>query len=569
MKKTIRINISGYIFNIDEDAYERLQHYLNSINKQFVDTNEGNEIIADVESRIAELFQERIGDRKEVINLTDIEYITEIMGKPEDFEDLQDESQDQPNPEIQSKKTSRRIYRDPENRVLSGLSAGLGNYFGIDPTIVRVIFVLMTLFYGTSFLVYIILWIFTPEAKTRTQKLEMRGQDINLSNIESSIKSEFRQVQNNFSKWKKSRNREKLNSNINEMIKYSWKTFGIFFKIVLIIIGIFFLLTGIGLLGAMTGLFFFNNTILSPLSWNNISFPIKEIIALFTDRFNANVFMISSYLLVLVPVVSIIYFGLRFIFKFKTKNKYIGLYAGSTWLVSLLVLIVSSVKIAYEMRTQQEITQTYSIEKKSTDTLYLELSDNLNNEYWNNKNIRFGDIGLSFDDKVPTFYGKPSLSIEKSENNLTEFSITKMSHGMNDQEAVKYAKNIEYEWQQDDSIIYFHRYFQLAGNKKLRNQRLNATLKIPVGKVVYIGKNINLLCSYIENKDDYDSDEMVGHYWVMTFEGLQLYGESKMPNNFEESDNEQNIKIDTISGFKNKENVNKEIEDMKAELDSM
>ena len=85
MKKTIRINISGLIFNLDEDAYSKLQQYLNSITNKFLNTEEGNEVIADVEARIAELFQEKVGDRKEVINLGDIDYIIGIMGKPEDF----------------------------------------------------------------------------------------------------------------------------------------------------------------------------------------------------------------------------------------------------------------------------------------------------------------------------------------------------------------------------------------------------------------------------------------------------------------------------------------------------
>ncbi|NJO90603.1 MAG: hypothetical protein HC831_17820 [Chloroflexia bacterium] len=120
MKKTIRINISGLIFNIDEDAFEKLQQYLNSITKKFINTEEGNEIIADVEARIAELFQERIGDRKEVVNLPDVEHVMEVMGLPEDFEDEELEQISQE--ESQQKKAGRKIYRDPDNRVISGLA---------------------------------------------------------------------------------------------------------------------------------------------------------------------------------------------------------------------------------------------------------------------------------------------------------------------------------------------------------------------------------------------------------------------------------------------------------------
>jgi len=277
--------------------------------------------------------------------------------------------------------------------------------------------------------------------------------------------------------------------------------------------------------------------------------------------------MISSYLLILVPVISIIYFGLRFIFKFKTKNKYIGLYAGALWVVSLIVLIVSSVKIAYEMRSHQEIVQSYKIEKKTSDTLYIDLFKNEQNDYWNDKHIRFNKVMVSFDDKVPQLSGQPIFSIEKSENNFTEFSIYKFAQGINDQEAIKYAKNIEYDWQQDDSIIYLRRFFQIKGDKKIRDQRLNATLKIPVGKVIFLGKKIALLCSYIENNREYSCDEMAGHYWIMTEEGLKIYGEPELDAEFRNENNY--LDSNSVDSVKIKEGMKKEIEDMKAELDSM
>jgi hypothetical protein len=277
--------------------------------------------------------------------------------------------------------------------------------------------------------------------------------------------------------------------------------------------------------------------------------------------------MISSYLLILVPVISIIYFGLRAIFKFKTKNKYIGLYAGALWVVTLIVLIVSSVKIAYEMRSRQEIVQSYKIEKKTCDTLYVDLFSNEQTEYWNDKHISFNRVLVSFENKKPQFSGLPKFSIEKNENNFTEFSIVKTASGINDQDAIKYAKNIEYEWQQDDSLINLRRYFQIKGEQKIRNQRLNATLKIPVGKIVYLGKKIDLICSYIENYRDYSCDEMAGHYWIMTEEGLKIYGEPELNSEFKNEDN--NLDNNSADIDTTKEGIKQEIEDMKAELDSM
>ena len=563
MKKTVRINISGIIFNIDEDAYEKLQHYLNSITRQFFDSNEGNEIIADVESRIAELFQERIGDKKEVINLPDIDFVIEIMGKPEDFEEQELEEETEA-VEMHYKKGNRRIYRDPDNRIISGLSAGLAAYFNIDPIIIRVIFVLMTIFYGTSLLIYIILWIAIPEAKTRSQKLEMRGQDINLSNIQTSIKSEFNQVKSNFNNWQRTKNYDRLRENTGEALNFFWKMFLLAGKIVLILFGIFFLIMGILTLGGMTGLYFFDNTILSPLSWQNVSFSVSEFTSLFTDNYTARVIMITSYLLVLIPVLSIIYFGLRFIFKFKTKNKYIGLYIGAMWIVSLIVLIVSGVKIAYGIRANEELTQSYKIENKSTDTLYIALEKDQFANDWNDHKARFGNIELEFDENGSILKGEPDLTIQKNDNNSSELFITKFSHGINNQEAIKFAKNIQYEWQQDDSVLNFHRYFQINGEKKIRNQRVSIVLKIPVGKVIYLGKGLEELCSYFE-VENYSCYEMPGHYWIMTETGLKLYGEK----DFGVEDESEMIENEQVPDDSTKIGIKKEIEDMKAELDSM
>lgn len=564
MKKTIRINISGIIFNIDEDAYEKLQQYLNSITKQFINTEEGNEIIADVENRIAELFQDKIGDRKEVVNLHDIEYVIEIMGKPEDFEESP-EDEEPVYTDSSAKRNNRRIYRNPDDRVLSGVSSGLAAYFGIEPIIIRVIFVLMTLFYGTSILIYILLWVIIPEAKTRGQKLEMRGQDINLSNIESSIKKEFSQVKSNFQNWQKSKNYDRLRSNAGEALNLFWKFFLILLRFVFILFTILFLIAGIALLGGMTGLYFFDNTILSPLSWNNVSFSLYEFASFFTDNFNARVLIVTSYLIILIPVLSIIYLGLKYIFRFKAKNRYIGLYAGALWLVSFIVLIVSSVKIGYGMRAEEEISQSYAIDNKGADTLYIDLFNGDNyTEWWNDHKMNFNKVYLEFEENGAKLFGQPSFTIQKSATNEMALSIVKLSNGINRQEAIKNAKNIQYEWQQDDSILYFHRHFQINGDKKIRNQKTEILLKIPVGKVVYIGKNMDQICSYIENLKEYGCDEMTGHYWQMTDEGLRLLGETGFKNQDEQKQFQEEITNDTINT-----GIKKEIDDMKAELDSM
>ncbi|MCF8346806.1 MAG: PspC domain-containing protein, partial [Bacteroidales bacterium] len=175
MKKAIKINLSGIVFHIDEDAYEKLKQYLDAISRHFSDKKEGEEILNDIESRIAELFQEKRG-KDEVISMALVNEITEIMGDPEEIVDSQEEAGTGGKHDKSSgtfSRTTRRLYRDPENSVFGGVSGGLGAYFNIDPLIFRILFLVFFFIGGASILVYIILWIVLPKAETAAQKLEM------------------------------------------------------------------------------------------------------------------------------------------------------------------------------------------------------------------------------------------------------------------------------------------------------------------------------------------------------------------------------------------------------------
>jgi phage shock protein PspC (stress-responsive transcriptional regulator) len=202
MKKTIAVNLGGLVFNIDEDAYDVLKNYLQSIEGHFADIHEKKEVMDDIESRIAELLQERMSNEKQVVNLRDVQEIIDILGNPEEIgESAHEETgrgQDYGSGRGGRSSGYRRIYRDPDNRMVGGVSAGLGAYFNIDPLIFRVIFVALTLVGGSGLIIYIILWIVIPEARTRAQKMQMRGEPVTIENIGKTVKEEFENVKNNF-----------------------------------------------------------------------------------------------------------------------------------------------------------------------------------------------------------------------------------------------------------------------------------------------------------------------------------------------------------------------------------
>jgi len=187
MKVTVNINLGGYAFNVDEDAYERLRQYMKTLEKEFSGESSAAEIMTDIEGRIAELFKMRLNSYKQVITMKDVEEVMAILGTPEAISGSGTTEERPP-------RSQRRIYRDPDRRIIGGVCAGLGAYFNWDPIIWRVLFGALVIAGGFGIALYLILWIVLPEAKTTAQKLEMRGDPVTIENIKDSVKEEFETV---------------------------------------------------------------------------------------------------------------------------------------------------------------------------------------------------------------------------------------------------------------------------------------------------------------------------------------------------------------------------------------
>ncbi len=186
MKMTVNINLGGYAFNLDDDAYERLRQYMKRLEKEFSGEPGAAEIMTDIEGRISELFRMRLNSYKQVITMKDVEEVMAILGSPED---ISGEPAAGAPPRSQ-----RRIYRDPDRRVFGGVCAGISAYLDWDPLIMRIIFAVMIFAGGIGVGLYLVLWIVLPEAKTTAQKLEMRGDPVTIGNITDSVRQEFNTV---------------------------------------------------------------------------------------------------------------------------------------------------------------------------------------------------------------------------------------------------------------------------------------------------------------------------------------------------------------------------------------
>jgi phage shock protein PspC (stress-responsive transcriptional regulator) len=185
MKKALQISLARTLFTIEDDAYAKLDNYLSSLRIRFDTTDGKDEIMNDIESRIAEQFLE---SKKNIITLGEVGMVIASMGSDEEFDEAEKAS---PAPK---KSSTRKLYRDTENSVIAGVCSGLGKYFSIDPLLVRIIFVIFIFATGFGALIYIFMWIFVPEAKTAGQKLEMGGNPVTIDTLSKSIREKIEEV---------------------------------------------------------------------------------------------------------------------------------------------------------------------------------------------------------------------------------------------------------------------------------------------------------------------------------------------------------------------------------------
>jgi phage shock protein PspC (stress-responsive transcriptional regulator) len=192
MKITVSINLGGYSFNIDEDAYAELKRYLRNLELHFAGEESSSEILSDIESRMSELFRSKLTTYKQVINIEDVRQVESVMGTPEDISDNE-------GPTARDKFSSpgyHRMYRDTDHRVIGGVCAGIAAYWNIELWLVRVIFFVLAMM-GVGILIYLILYIVLPEARTTAEKIAMKGNPVNIHNIKDSVKQEFDTVRKN------------------------------------------------------------------------------------------------------------------------------------------------------------------------------------------------------------------------------------------------------------------------------------------------------------------------------------------------------------------------------------
>ncbi len=266
IKKSITINIAQTLIRIDEDAYEKLHTYLESVETYFADTEDAAEVVSDIEHRIAELLTEKTTTAHPSISVDDVAQVIAAMGTPADFAGTTDNEAPSSHSsagshEKSDNNTPRRLFRDADNAVLAGVCSGIGNYFGTDPVFIRIIFIV--LFFasgGTALFFYILLWIAIPPATTVSEKMEMRGEKVTLENLKSraqqfATQEQIAQTQKNIERGAKefATEAQRIGRRLGSKIEY-WATHG--GRVILRILGIVMSILGIVFLSCLIWLVF-------------------------------------------------------------------------------------------------------------------------------------------------------------------------------------------------------------------------------------------------------------------------------------------------------------------------
>ncbi len=526
MKKTLTVNISGIVFHIDEDAYAVLHDYLQSIRKHFSRTQGGDEIISDIEARIAEMLKERVGDSRQVITIDDIEEVIQVIGQPSEFGDEFSDGEQQEK-SAYTGKTPKRLYRDPEHSVLGGVCGGLGAYFHTDPVWFRLAFILFSIVgIGTPLLIYVVLWIVIPEAKTAAERLEMKGERVNISNIEKSVREEINNLKNKFNDFTEGARRTYKKksaahrSDLEGVGSALGKIAELFVKVILVLAGIFLFLFGLSfILALVVALFGFGHNIFimdSELVY--VSFP--ALVEFFIGSLgNSLVFQAAFLLLIGIPLLMLIYAGVRLIFGLQ-RTRYIGLTAFNIWLVALLISGYYGFKVFRSFSHTGVYKDSVVKEMPAGQQLKLEMIENeaFDSYYRYEEYFDIDEANMIItNDETDFFYGIPQVEIAKTNSTNLEIEVFYRARGKSGYHAEQRAQRTLYNYAVTDSILAFDQFFKLPEKEVWREQRVDIVIRIPVGCRIFIDENMQTII----NRHAHSPYRLAGETWIMTDSGLE------------------------------------------------
>jgi phage shock protein PspC (stress-responsive transcriptional regulator) len=485
MNKTISINLGGFFFHIDEDAYQKLSRYFDAV-KRSLSPDGRDEIMKDIESRIAELFQERIQNDKQVIGLVEIDAVIGIMGQPEDYK-IDEETTNSSNANtFNSKSTAKKLYRDKENCIISGVASGFGHYLNIDPVWIRLLFVIIVVAgFGSPILIYLILIIIIPEAVTTSQKLEMKGEDVTISNIERKVREGIDELTNKIG----SIDHQKIANNTREGINKTGNVLSSFFAIVFSIItkiigGIIVLFSSISLVAfCIAGIIMiFSTNMPDKFLLNHIETPI----GLETPMWIQGILVLFVFG---IPFFFLLILGLKLLVNNLKSIGNIAKYTLlATWIIAAGIAISLGINEATQLAFDGKTVQKQELILNPSDTLFIKFK---NNDFYSKNVHHETDFRITQDENNKEVIYSNNISIEIMETDLpvAYIQIEKLAKGKSSEEARKRAEKIKYAFKIEGNVLQLDNYLISAVEHKYRGQEVALYLYLPKRTVFKTDKN--------------------------------------------------------------------------------
>jgi phage shock protein PspC (stress-responsive transcriptional regulator) len=524
MNKTININLGGFFFHIDEEAYQKLRRYLASISKSLSEDPQGkNEIIADIEARISELLSEKITDSRQVVNEGDIEDVIVIMGQPEDYAEAEEAYSDASYSYTRNKASGKKLFRDGDDKFLGGVASGIAHYFNIDTIWVRLLFLITTLGgVGIGILVYIILWILLPEAKTTAEKLQMEGEPVNIDNIEKKIREEFTNVSEKLkdgaSEFSEKINqtfsaKTKKNNGLQDFLNTISKIILTLFKVMGKFIGVIFIFVGAAaILSLIIGGFSVGSLEFLNIDGGFISYP-----EFFYDATIPRwLLSISLFILVGIPFLVLLVLGLRILSSnVKQFSKATSLTLLGIWFIALLAIIFTGIEFGTTHANYGKYVEKNTLNITKKDTLVLKIQNDDTIYYQHNLRRTSERHQVAIDNKQFTYSNDIRLDVKKSNTGSAYIVVQKDSYGRNSLRARLNAEKIQYKYAIKDNQLIFDAFFLSHLKNIFKEEKIDITVFIPENTPIYFDNSVKNFLSDVKNETDIYDKEMVNHHFKM------------------------------------------------------
>jgi phage shock protein PspC (stress-responsive transcriptional regulator) len=500
MNKTVNINLASTFFHIDENAYQILERYLRKLKEGFKDTAGGEEILQDIEARIAELFQDLKTNPDYVINTADVKKVIGIMGEPETVLSEEDINTSQ-------EKIHRKLYRDPEDKYIGGVAAGLGHYFKIDATWIRLIWLFLALFSGGVFtLIYILFWILVPLAKTTGDLLRMKGEPVNIATIKKKIKEEFDDVTTKI----KDLDYEKAGSTLKKKSKNFFQFLENLIRkipsIILKLIGLLFLLISISSIFAL----FIGSFVL--LGLGNLLLPFQFFdLGVFPDGF----WRIALILAVFIPFIFLFSLGIRLLRGVSNRIGSISrLVLFSLWIIAIGALVFTGTNQIKKYSITATQTTIHELALEQEDTLRVGLFINeINPNSWKfKKNNPLNALSR----RIEKSQKLVTLSIKPNKLTSTALEIQASAKGADEKKAQQAVEQLTYRWEQEGAFLFLDDQIKNQHLSGFQTKNIDMTLLLKEGQIIALDESLRKVLSYpVENNQNWSSRSTAGYLWKM------------------------------------------------------